>query len=147
MENIDQNTINNIKNIVDNGNINEAISQISPEMIQNFSKMFSQSNNSNNNQNSNSQNNNFESQENKGNQNNNFDFSNIDMASIMKMASTFNKNSNDPRSNLLNSLKPYMRNSRKEKIDNYINLMNMSKIAEMLNNKTNSKNESNKEDT
>ena len=123
MENIDQNTINNIKNMVDNGNINEAISQISPEMIQNFSKMFSQSNNSNNNQNSNSQNNNFESQENKGNQNNNFDFSNIDMASIMKMASTFNKNSNDPRSNLLNSLKPYMRNSRKDKIDNYINLM------------------------
>ena len=133
--------------MVDNGNINEAISQISPEMIQNFSKMFSQSNNSNNNQNSNSQNNNFESQENKGNQNNNFDFSNIDMASIMKMASTFNKNSNDPRSNLLNSLKPYMRNSRKDKIDNYIRLMNMSKIAEMLNNKTNSKNESNKEDT
>lgn len=145
MENIDQNTINNIKNMVDNGNINEAISQISPEMIQNFSKMFSQSNNSNTNQDSNNQNNNFESQKDKSN--NNFDFSNIDMASIMKMASTFNKNSNDPRSNLLNSLKPYMRNSRKEKIDNYINLMNMSKIAELLNNKTNQKNESNKEET
>ena len=68
--NIDNNTMNQIKNLVDNGNISDALSKISPEMIQNFSKMFSQSNNSNNNQNSNSQNNNFESQENKGNQNN-----------------------------------------------------------------------------
>ena len=32
--------MNNIKNMVDSGNINGAISQISPEMIQNFSKMF-----------------------------------------------------------------------------------------------------------
>ena len=29
--------------MVDNGNISDAISHISPEMIQNFSKMFSQS--------------------------------------------------------------------------------------------------------
>ena len=32
--NIDENTMNNIKNMVDNGNIQDAISQISPEMLQ-----------------------------------------------------------------------------------------------------------------
>ena len=38
--NIDQNTMNNIKNLVDNGNLSEAISNISPDMIQNFSKIL-----------------------------------------------------------------------------------------------------------
>ena len=41
---------------------------------------------------------------------------------------------NDPRSNLLASLKPYLRDGKKEKLDNYINLLNMSKIAETLKN-------------
>ena len=43
--NLDETTMNNIKNMVDSGNINGAISQISPEMIQNFSKMFAQAQN------------------------------------------------------------------------------------------------------
>ena len=42
--NIDENTMKNIKNMVDNGNISDAISQISPEMMQNFSKMLSNQN-------------------------------------------------------------------------------------------------------
>ena len=42
--NIDENMMKNIKNMVDNGNISDAISQISPEMIQNFSKMLSNQN-------------------------------------------------------------------------------------------------------
>ena len=37
--NIDENTMKNIKNMVDNGNLSDAISQISPEMMQNFSKI------------------------------------------------------------------------------------------------------------
>ncbi len=36
--NMDENTMNNIKNMVDNGIISDAISQISPEMLQNFFK-------------------------------------------------------------------------------------------------------------
>ena len=39
--NFDNKSMENIKNLVDNGNISDAISQISPEMIENFSKMFS----------------------------------------------------------------------------------------------------------
>ena len=40
---------------------------------------------------------------------------------------------NDPRSNLLESLKPYLKESRRSKIDQYIQLMNMSKVMESFN--------------
>ena len=125
---LDENTMNNIKKMVDSGNLNGAISQISPEMIQNFSKMFQNTNkNSNNNE----------------QENNNPNLNGIDINAIMKLSSSINNNS-DPRNNLLSSLKPYLRDNKKEKLDNYINLLNMSKIAETL--KSN-KNFSHKENT
>lgn len=138
--NIDENTMQNIKNMVDNGNISDAISSISPEMIQNFSKLLS--NQGSNNQNSNSSQN---SGNNSNQQSNNFDLNGIDMNTIMKMSSALGKmknTSNDPRANLLNSLKPYLRDSKKGKLDNYINLLNVSKIAEIMkdNNKENNNN-------
>ena len=149
--NIDENTMKNIKNMVDNGNLSDAISQISPEMMQNFSKMLSNQNNSqnqNNTQNSSfdsNQQNYNESNNNSSNTNNNFDFSNIDMDTIMKLSSAFGKmknSKNDPRANLLNSLKPYLRDEKKGKIDQYMNLLNVSKIAEIMkdNNKENNNN-------
>ena len=60
----------------------------------------------------------------------------------MKLSSVIGKMKNtkdDPRANLLNSLKPYLRDTKKEKLDNYINLLNVSKIAEIMkdNNKEN----------
>ena len=42
--NFDEQTMNNIKNMVDSGNLQGAISQISPEMIENFSKMMNSNN-------------------------------------------------------------------------------------------------------
>ncbi len=149
--NIDENTMKNIKNMVDNGNLSDAISQISPEMMQNFSKMLSNQNNSqnqNNTQNSSfdsNQQNYNESNNNSSNTNNNFDFSNLDMDTIMKLSSAFGKmknSKNDPRANLLNSLKPYLRDEKKGKIDQYMNLLNVSKIAEIMkdNNKENNNN-------
>ncbi|CDE90851.1 MAG: hypothetical protein ACLSG7_00450 [Clostridia bacterium] len=149
--NIDENTMKNIKNMVDNGNLSDAISQISPEMMQNFSKMLSNQNNSqnqNNTQNSSfdsNQQNCNESNNNSSNTNNNFDFSNLDMDTIMKLSSAFGKmknSKNDPRANLLNSLKPYLRDEKKGKIDQYMNLLNVSKIAEIMkdNNKENNNN-------
>ncbi len=136
--NIDENTMNNIKNMVDNGNLQDAISQISPEMLQNFSKMLSNQENSNNQ----NEQNNFNSNQNNTNQSNNFDFSNIDMNTIMKMSSAFgkiNNSKNDPSANLLKSLKPYLRDSKKDKLDNYMNLLNIAKIADIVkdNNKEN----------
>lgn len=133
--NIDENTMQNIKNMVDNGNISEAISSISPEMIQNFSKMLS--NQQSNTQNNENTNNNVanSSTPNNTSTNNNFDFSNLDMNTIIKMSSALgkmNNTKNDPRANLLNSLKPYLRDSKKGKLDNYMNLLNVAKIAEIM---------------
>ncbi|MCI8620912.1 MAG: hypothetical protein HFJ50_03865 [Clostridia bacterium] len=61
----------------------------------------------------------------------------IDFETIMKMKSIMDKmkgSANDPRANLLLSLKPYLKESRKEKIDQYIKLFSMSKVMEVFNN-------------
>ncbi len=67
---------------------------------------------------------------------NNSDIPNIDLATMMKMKSvidSMNKQQNDPRANLLRSLKPYLKQSRKEKVDQYIKLFSMGKAFEVLN--------------
>ncbi len=136
--NIDENTMKNIKNMVDNGNISDAISNISPEMIQNFSKLLSNQENNNQNKESNTTN------TNQSKETTNFDFNGIDMDTVMKMSSVLGKMKNskdDPRANLLNSLKPYLRESKKGQLDNYMNLLNVTKIAEIMKeNKENNKN-------
>ena len=175
--NFDENTINNLKNMLNNGDLNEVISQIPPEMINNFSSMMKNSNqstknnlpnatqnikkeninnstvnntnnNSNTNTNTNTYNNNtndnnnyYNNSKNENNSNNynnfkDFDFSKIDMNTILKMKSIMEKlnNSDDSRSNLLYSLKPYLRESRKEKLDQYVNLLNVAKFADLFKN-------------
>lgn len=130
--NLDENTMNNIKNMVDNGNLSDALSQISPEMIEKVSSMLnsntSGTQNTSNNTNSNNSNN-SNSDNTSG-----FDFNDIDAATIMKITSAFGKmnDKNDPRANLLYSLKPYLRDGKKEKLDQYVNLLNVSKIANIL---------------
>lgn len=116
--NFDENTINKVKNMMDNGELDSVMSKISPEMIQNFSSML----NGNNNNNSNSQ---------EGS-----NFNNIDIDTVMKINSAIKKmnDKNDPRSNLLYSLKPYLRKEKKEKLDQYANLMNVAKLAELFKN-------------
>ena len=145
--NIDSDKINNIKNMIDNGNISEAISNISPEMIQNFSKMLSNQEKNNQNQKTDnySSSNNQNSNNNKTQNIDNLDLNGIDMNTIMKMSSVLGKMKNskdDPRANLLNSLKPYLRDSKKGQLDNYMNLLNITKIAEIMkeNNKENNNN-------
>ena len=120
--NFDQNTINKLKDMMNHGELNDVISQIPPEMIQNFSSMMSQSNTNNTNQ------------SNTNSNQNNFDFSQIDMNTILKMKSVMDKlnTTNDPRSNLLYSLKPYLREEKKGKIDQYANLLNVAKIADLF---------------
>ena len=128
--NIDENAMKNIKNMVDNGNISDAISQISPEMIQNFSKILS-SHDENNTNFSNNINGNAENTESNNNNNNN----NIDLNTVIKISSMLgkiNNSKNDPRSNLLNSLKPYLRDNKKNQLDNYMNILNVAKIAEVM---------------
>lgn len=67
--------------------------------------------------------------------NNNSDMPNLDIDTMLKMKSiidSMNKQQNDPRSNLLKSLKPYLRPSRKDKVDQYIKLFSMGKVFEMM---------------
>ena len=110
----------NVKKMVDSGNIPDDIKQmmnnVSPEMINNFGNMMNSNNQSNQ---TSSQNQNL----------------NLDMNTIMKMKSIMENmnNKNDPRANLLYSLKPYLRDSKKDKLDQYVNLLNVSKIADLMN--------------
>lgn len=139
--NFDENTINKLKDMMNKGDLNDVISQIPPEMIQNFSSMMN--NNASSSINPNQQTNqNSNQSSNQKSSNNAFDFSNIDMNTILKMKSVMEKmnNKNDPRSNLLYSLKPYLREGRKEKLDQYANLLNVAKIAELLKNNNNKEN-------
>ena len=103
--------------------LNNILSQVSPEMINNLSSMLNSNNQSNENSNNSGNNNNF----------------NIDMNTIMKMKSIMENmnNKNDPRANLLYSLKPYLRDTKKDKLDQYVNLLNVSKIADLMNTNNN----------
>lgn len=111
--------IKNVKNIVDSGNIPDNMKEI-------LNKLNSSENNTivGN------------SKSNSGNITNNSNNLNIDIDTVLKMKSIIdNINQNDdPRSNLLYSLKPYLRESRKSKLDQYVNLLNITKIVGLINN-------------
>lgn len=54
---------------------------------------------------------------------------------IMQMKDIISKlanNRDDPRSNLLMSLRPYMRNERRQSIDRAVRLLNLTKLSGLL---------------
>ena len=62
---------------------------------------------------------------------------NLDINTILKMQEIIkgmNSETNSSRSNLLRSLKPYLKPSRQEKVEQYIQLFNMEKVLQLLNN-------------
>lgn len=72
--------------------------------------------------------------EDKNNSNNNG--FNIDFETIMKMKNIMDKvnsTKNSPETNLLLSLKPYLNNNRKQKLDQYMQFLNISKVIEAFN--------------
>ena len=94
---------------------------ISSEMIENLVNML--------------KNNNTESDK-KSDTSSNDTFNNIDFDTIMKfksIADTLN-NKNDRDSNLLYSLKPYLRKGRQEKLDQYINILKISQLSKLFKN-------------
>ena len=132
------NVPDDVKQMINNGSsndLNNLLSQVSPEMINNLSNILN-SNAQTSSQNYSNQNINNST----SNNNNNF---NLDMNTIMKMKSIMENmnNKNDPRANLLYSLKPYLRDSKKDKLDQYVNLLNVSKIAELMNKNNDNKKE------
>lgn len=59
--------------------------------------------------------------------------SNIDMNMVSNIMSKLNsQSSDDDMSRLLFALKPYLRNERKEKVDDYIKLIKMGKMAKLF---------------
>lgn len=114
-----------LNNVGNNGNSNDVSSSgssnISPEMLSNLASMFSGNSNSSDNGSSTS--------------NSNSSTPNIDMETILKMKSIMEKmnSKDDPRSNLLMSLKPYLKDSRKDKVEQYVKLFNMSKVIDVFN--------------
>ncbi len=113
-----------------------------PEDIKNIISNFASnnvntnSNNSNDDSNSNSSNNEDISSDSRNNNSGQNTMPDIDIGMILKMKKIMDsmKNSkDDPRANLLLSLKPYLKDSRQEKVDQYVKLFNMSKVFEVIN--------------
>lgn len=72
-------------------------------------------------------------EENNNSSNNGF---NIDFETIMKMKNVMDKvnsTKNSPEANLLLSLKPYLNNNRRQKLDQYMQFFNISKVIEAFN--------------
>ena len=66
-------------------------------------------------------------------QNSSVNNSEIDMNMLMNMVKKINNNStDDDMSRLLFALKPYLRTEKKEKIDEYVKLIKMGKMAQLF---------------
>lgn len=112
-----------LSSLFDKFNIDK--NSISPEMINNLMASLGIS----------SQNNSETNQEEYSNQSNSAerqDSSNFDFDTILKMKSIIDKmnEKDDPRSNLLQSLKPYLNENRRSKVDQYVQLMNLSRVMD-----------------
>lgn len=128
--------IPNVSSTNNNSSLNTNNLNISPEMINNIANMLKNSNLANNN---NSNPNNQRTDDNSNSQNNannnSGTNSSIDFETIMKIKSMMDKlnKKDDPRSNLLYSLKPYLRKSRQDKLDQYVNLLKITQVTDIFN--------------
>ncbi len=63
-------------------------------------------------------------------------FPDIDIGTILKLKTVMDSmktTKDDPRANLLVSLKPYLREHKQTKVDQYVKLFGMSKLIEVIN--------------
>ncbi|MBE5806056.1 MAG: hypothetical protein E7313_05030 [Clostridiales bacterium] len=126
------NIVGNLSQMLNNQDIPDNIKNILNSLNSNKDNNDSQ-HNSNTNFTNNTNNNNTSYNQNTDTSN---PFENIDFNTIFKikniMNSINNSQTNDSRTNLLLALKPYLKETRKNKIDTYIKLINMGKILENL---------------
>lgn len=117
-----------VSKMMENGKIPENIKNILNNSLSN-----SQQNPSNSSYNSNSESNSDTSPNSSDDENSfNFDFETI--MKIQQIMNNLKNEKNDPRTNLLMSLKPYLKDSRKQKIEQYINIFKITKIMDLFNN-------------
>lgn len=139
------NILSNFKNMLNNNSNSQSSSNVSddkkdennlnitPEMIGNLANMLKSGNSDDSSASSN-----FSHSENSSNSNegSNSSANNIDFETILKLKSimeTLNKK-DDPRSNLLYSLKPYLRESKQKKLDQYVNLFKITRLSNFFKN-------------
>ena len=102
--------------------------------MQNLTSNLNSSNSNSSSLNNNNNNNSFDGVNSNNSSNDSAPEFDINMIIKMKtIMESMKNNKNDPRANLLKSLKPYLNSNRKEKVDQYIQLFNMSKAFEVMN--------------
>lgn len=132
---------------MDNEDMSEIIQKLS-SMLNNSSNQESNNNNNENDDVSSHSNNidedtiqnilnnlnfNNQSSSNSTGNENNFNFDINTMLKMKTVMDKINSNKNDPRSNLLLSLKPYLNNNRQKKLDQYMQFLNVSQIIDAFN--------------
>lgn len=112
--------LNSSNNKEDESSTNSDNPSISPETISNMIKMLGANNNSSDNEESDNSN----------------STPNIDIETILRFKTIFDKmnSKDDPRAKLLRALKPYLKDSRKEKVEQYIQFFNISKVIDLFGN-------------
>ena len=143
------NIISNFKNMLNNNNIDSSNTtnnseptsnlNITPEMIRNLANMLKSS--SENTSSAASSSPDFEDTSNNQSSSNQSS-NNIDFETILKIKSimeTLNKK-DDPRSKLLYSLKPYLRETKQKKLDQYVNLLKITEVSNLFKNEKGAKN-------
>jgi len=113
-----------LNNNEDNSDNNSGSPSISPEMISGMLEMLNSKNS--------------ENDEDTNRSTENSSIPNIDFETILKFKNAFDKmnSKDDPRSKLLLALKPYLKETRQEKVEQYIQLFNMSKIIDIFGHNT-----------
>ena len=111
--------IKKAKSMINNNDIPDNV-----KTIVNNIKDSNSSNNPNNNLN-----NNFTST---ANSDNTSIFNGIDINSLIGLINNYKNSSEDDMSKLLLSLKPYLRDTKKEKIDEYLKLIQVGKITKVM---------------
>lgn len=157
---MDNEFINNlVKNLKSSNTSNNSdtsgTNTINPDMLKNIMSMFNNSNTNNSNTSNinnnfsnsndfnndsnfddNSSGNNFFNNDSNNSEDSNNSIPNIDINMLFKIKSIMdkmNENKNDPRSNLLRSLKPYLKKSRQDKIEQYVQLFSVGQIINAFN--------------
>ena len=122
-----QNNRNNPSSYNSQNNHNNPNNYNSKDNFNKYSSSYAQKNNNNDYRSGTSNSNHSNNEENSS-------FPNIDIETMMKIQSIMSKmksfNNDDDMSKLLISLKPYLRNEKKEKVDEYIKLIKMGKMTQ-----------------
>ena len=129
--------LKNFSEMMNGKQIPDNIKDVLQNMIQNNNKSSNPENSINVGNTSNSSNQTGTNNINTNNSNSTNNFNNIDINTIFKIQNIMNSLNNDKqnesRANLLLSLKPYLKESRRSKVDQYIQLMKMEKVFQAIN--------------